>query len=118
MIDMINRLQAAYDKVAFAPEQSPTGLIDLIKLRNVVGEALIEVSGPGSATTGLLTSAKATGVTNAAAVTHVAAGSICPRYRGNPWGFRPAPLSLRLPGGGGSGSGRAWALRLDLGHSG
>jgi len=43
MIDMINRLQAAYDKVAFAPEQSPTGWIDLIKLRNVVGEALIEL---------------------------------------------------------------------------
>ena len=43
MIDMINRLQAAYDKVSFAPEQSPTGWIDLIKLRNVVGEALIEL---------------------------------------------------------------------------
>lgn len=43
MTDLINRLQAAYDKVAFAPEQSPTGWIDLIELRNVVGEALIEL---------------------------------------------------------------------------
>ena len=43
MTDLINRLQAAYDKVAFFPEQSPTGWIDLIKLRNVVGEALIEL---------------------------------------------------------------------------
>ena len=43
MTDLINRLQAAYDKVSFAPEQSPTGWIDLIKLRNVVGEALIEL---------------------------------------------------------------------------
>jgi hypothetical protein len=40
---LIGRLQAAYDKVKFFPEDRPTGWINLIELRNVAAEAILEL---------------------------------------------------------------------------
>jgi hypothetical protein len=37
---LVAELQAAFDKVKFNPESSPTGWIDLIRLRNLVEKAL------------------------------------------------------------------------------
>jgi hypothetical protein len=45
MTDTIqNRLQAAYEKVKFFPEDSPTGWIDFIALRQCAADALLEMA--------------------------------------------------------------------------
>ena len=41
MDEVIGKLQAAYDRVKFFPEDSPKGWIDLIELRNLVPDALL-----------------------------------------------------------------------------
>jgi hypothetical protein len=47
--DLTDRLQAAYDKVKHFPEDSPTGWIDLIDLRNIAAEAILALHSQGLA---------------------------------------------------------------------